>query len=540
VSKQTFAVVTILAGLLLRIVIMVMARGMLIDDAYITLRYGRNLFLGRGLVFNPGEHALGAPPLYATLVGFLWRICDAIPGGERAVGYVVASVDIALMVAAGFLLSSMLRAEAPVAGPSPNPMPGPNRLRSLASCLAPLTVPYLPVALFALYVPFVDNTITGMETTLFVVLQLVSLHAFRRRSVPLAATALALSMLVRPEGILWTGAVLFTEVIQSRRPSLRSLSPLVAIVLGWVVVSTLYYGTPVPLNVLSKSGWMVSGDNAGAPTFSGQAWNVLLAFTLLPFRALDAGSPGPWLFAQALLVLLLVAFATGSVALWRRKDANLAFAVFFVVCTAAYVAGRGATWPSWYAIPPGLAFYVVASHGATFLLSSLGALEPPPGIVARRARLGALLLMVLVLGLTSLALWGRMRAPYYRIMDEDYGATGRYIRAHSNEGDSLLVWEVGCIGFLADRYTQEVAGIVSPRIFRLRREDPRQAETRALIGRFRPRFVVLRPQGRDLQSERFVEWFRDRYEPVFKTGVYWTYRRRDAAGWEERSPAGEG
>ena len=40
-----------------------------IDDAFITFRYARNLLLGRGFVFNPGEHVLGTTtPLYTLML----------------------------------------------------------------------------------------------------------------------------------------------------------------------------------------------------------------------------------------------------------------------------------------------------------------------------------------------------------------------------------------------------------------------------------------------------------------------------------------
>jgi len=44
-----------------------------IDDAYITLRYSRNLMLGNGPVFNMGEHVEG----YSN---FIWMVVLALLG----------------------------------------------------------------------------------------------------------------------------------------------------------------------------------------------------------------------------------------------------------------------------------------------------------------------------------------------------------------------------------------------------------------------------------------------------------------------------
>jgi len=525
-ADQALVLAIVLAGMLLRVALMRAAGGDLIDDSYITLRYGRNLFLGQGLVFNPGEHALGAPPLYAVLAGLLWKMATTFLGGGHAVGYLVTCVNIALMGATGILLSRLLplapaSAAPPVAGAGAPAVPAPAASRSKPACFA-----LVPLVLFAFYLPFVDNTTTGMETTLFVLLQAASLHAVLARRPALAATLLGLTMLVRAEGVLWTGAVLFTETLQHRRPSVRALAPLLAIVVGWTLFATAYYGSPIPLNVVSKSGWVVTGDNAGAPTVLGQLWDVLASFTLLPLGLARLGSAGAWLAVAALvaLPLLLALFAVGLVALGKRRDGLFAWGVFFVACVAFYVVGRGATWPSWYAIPPGLAFFIVVSYGAG-VLASRGR-----GSRSMRLRAGgwaALGLLSGVLGVSSAIAWNRLRAPYYRDMEQTYGATGRYIQDHSSAGDSLLVWEVGYIGYLADRYTQEVAGIVSPRVLEALREGHDMADTPMLVRRFRPAFLVLPPEDEAVRDRRFGPWFAETYERVLETRGYWTYKRRE-------------
>jgi hypothetical protein len=273
----------------------------------------------------------------------------------------------------------------------------------------------------------------------------------------------------------------------------------------------------------------VGGDNGGAPTAAAQLWNVLQAFTLLPFGA-TAGPAAGGAFAPALAVLLglLAAFGTGLVASARRREAQLAFGLFFVACVLFYVAGHGATWPSWYAIPPGLAFYVMVARGFGAWLGADRARSAAPVRSAGGAGALALAAFATVLALSALVVCDRVRAPYYRCMEESYGVTGRWLQAHSERGDSLLVWEVGYVGYLNDRYTQEVAGIVSPRIFRLRRQDPRLGEPAALIARFRPRFVVLPSRRDDLQSGPFAEWLRGSYDLVVTTPIYRTYQRRDA------------
>jgi hypothetical protein len=510
------------AGVLLRLALMLRARGLLIDDAYISLRYGRNFILGRGLVFNPGEHALGTAPLYSCFLGLVWRVCDSLHAAA-GVGYVITSLNIGFMAAAALVLLRLLSPESAAAAPAAPPAEAPRSWP--AACLAPLTVPFLPFALYALYVPFVDNTVTGMETTSFVLLQLLSLYAVLRRRFGLAAGLLGLVLVVRVEGVLWAGAVLLTDFLKERGPRGRLIYPTLAILAVWAVITTLYYGSPVPLNIMAKSGWLVSGDNGGAGSLPGQVWEVLRTFTMLPTHR----GGGPAVFLGPLELTLLLGFACGCITLFRRRDTNLAFAFYFLAAVAFHVAGRGALWPSWYAIPPGLAFYVVFAYGVSSVVGRVRLRPRITGAAAGMLSPALALTLAVVLGCTSVVVWIKIRAPYYRQLEESHGSTGRYLAQHSAIGDSLLVWEVGYISYLADRYTQEVAGIVSPRIFWLRREDPRKAGTLELIARFRPRYLVLPVSVTAPGPGQSGLRPGDRYDLVFTTPLYATYVRADSS-----------
>ena len=59
------------------------------DDAYITFRYGQNLAMGRGLVFNPGERVMGSTsPGGALLAAAIYRMfgLEALPSVVSAIG----------------------------------------------------------------------------------------------------------------------------------------------------------------------------------------------------------------------------------------------------------------------------------------------------------------------------------------------------------------------------------------------------------------------------------------------------------------------
>jgi 4-amino-4-deoxy-L-arabinose transferase-like glycosyltransferase len=73
------------------------------DDAYITFRYARNLALGHGFVYNPGDNILGTTtPLLTLLLALLGRIfsVDAIP----AIGQAISGAALFFCGALAYLL----------------------------------------------------------------------------------------------------------------------------------------------------------------------------------------------------------------------------------------------------------------------------------------------------------------------------------------------------------------------------------------------------------------------------------------------------
>jgi hypothetical protein len=471
------AILVILAGVCVRLVEMLLARGMLIDDAYITLRYARNFALGHGMVYNPGEHVLGAPPVYVFITAGLWWLSRFFGGAEgAAVGYVLSLFNIALMGATAWLLVQQMR-------------------RSLG------TWTLLLLVYFCFYLPFIDNTTTGMETTLFLLLLVLSLRFIDTRRLWAASLCMGLAVLVRAEGLLWIAAVGVTHLRRGGKwwaPGL--LVPLLAVGAGWTIVSLGYYGTPIPHNVAAKSGWNVPlwGREGILP----YAWWVLNDLTLVP----HPGGPAPRVLGVALtaiVVLLVLALGiAGTRALWRTRDTNLAWGLLFAGYVLFFLAGRGASGPSWYAIPPGLAIAIAAVHGLRWL-PRLGDRDVPGAAITnpRLVVCGALALAFLG---GSLFAWSRLRLPYYRLMETGYGRTGRYLSGAATES-RLLVNEIGYIGYLADRYIYDMAGIVTPEILAQRKQTRGEIDVPALMQRYEPDYVVVTGPSKRAAVQASVE-----------------------------------
>jgi hypothetical protein len=318
----------------------------LTDDAMISMRYGRNLAHGHGLVWNAGDRVEG----YSN---FLWTVWMAalhalpLPDATASVPVMISGALVLLAAsAAAWSIGRRLVPESPA-------------------------VPVAAAALVALCYPLVFWTLRGMETGLAALLVLVAIRLALGhrddpdgRSATLLAVVLAAAVLTRddlavPAAVIAAFAVAWTP--RDRRA--RALA-----VLGGAVVATLaahaalrlaYYGDALPNTYYLK----LSGEPLGARLRRGAAG---LAFT---------GATG--LYAAAGLGLAALVATRGT---RRFGGAALLAAVFAAGCLySLYVGGD-------YAEDLRLANRFVATTApALMILAAVGARELVTAAPRRRA-----------------------------------------------------------------------------------------------------------------------------------------------------------
>lgn len=200
-----------------------------IDDAFITFRYARNLLAGQGFVYNPGEKVLGTTtPLYTLLLA----------GGTGLTGYAdyprLAWLVNALADAAACLL--LVRLGEKISG---------HRSVGLAAG-----------ALWAIGPMSVTFAIGGMETSVFILLLVLSASLYVEGRVHWAALTSALLLLTRPDGILFVGPLLLDVIWQSWREKKipwRAAGLFLLPLVPWALFATFYFGSPIPHSVAAKS-----------------------------------------------------------------------------------------------------------------------------------------------------------------------------------------------------------------------------------------------------------------------------------------------
>jgi arabinofuranosyltransferase len=299
------------AAVLLPVLLLSVSTFEVIDDAYITARYAHNLALGRGLVYNLGEHVEGMTDL-------LWALVLALPA---RLGMHVDRAAVVLGVA--FALLSLL---------------GSMRVARLLGATA--WAAWFAAVLLALNLHYWLTMANGLEGGLFSLLLVLTIEAVLRARAPVLVGLLCgLLFLTRPESglvALIVAGYLFLEPSRSTSTPHGHVHRALLVLLSFGMVAGAatvfrlsYYGALLPNSITAKSVPLHDGalvmDNVyrgvryvarfGRNSFTVAA-GALLALWLAPSRAvvlllLVVGSEvpavllngGDWMHHERLLVV---------------------------------------------------------------------------------------------------------------------------------------------------------------------------------------------------------------------------------------------
>jgi hypothetical protein len=452
------------------------------DDALITLRYTANLAAGHGLVYNPGEAVLGTTtPLYALLMAPAALLGLALPWTAAIFNLLIDACIVFAFVRIG-------------SG------------RPVFQFLAP--------AFYVLHPDILYFSANGMEMSLIVALALLMNSLFwRGRQVAAGIVAAALVM-GRIDGVLFIVAVGVLAVAAQRRIPWRfALAALVAYT-PWALITTLFYGSPIPASALAKRIWMAGTDR----------------FFVLDIHYSD----------ERLLPLALVGLV--AVVAWRRREDGpgllpivRSLVVWMAVFSAFFIV-LGSRIESWYRVPQHVTFVLLAALGGEAVWRQL------PRIHHRAPRAVAATLAAWVLVTVAVP---DLRGPWQRLyltplmpMEQEPVTTmhvrvGRWLREHAG-GGTAMAGNIGHIGWQYRGPILDDVGLVSPTVLPLL--NPETRDRSPLIAAFRPEFLALERREVDEMQTAIAEagyvqvaTFPYAPDPQHGSSPYRIYARPDAA-----------
>jgi hypothetical protein len=424
------------------------------DDPYITFRYASNLLSGHGFVYNIGQRTLSTTaPLYALLLAGLGLIWSELP----ALGNVLSAL--ALLLGAAFLLKLSWDRGQKATG----------MVAALLLCLSP-----------QMHLTF------GAETCLYVMLILGGFYAYDRSHLTLSATALALAVMVRPDGLMAAVALGLYHLARRRPFPWRAVSLYAGLVGVWYLGLWLYFGSPVPTTLLAKQyqGQMAISMRFGTGFLERIKWYVHL-----PLYGLHAA-----LALVGLVSVLRKAHHWLPLMMWT----GLYFLAFTFLAVSSY---------PWYYAPLVPAFFVLVAEGTIALSRLLLRIKLPRTL--QMGLVGLLLVVLLAPQLTGTARIGWQPDPRLEINRE----IGQWLEVHTPSQATIGALEVGIIGYYAQRPMIDFSGLVQPNVARqFGPSTTYQDSATWAIQTYWPDYVVLH-QGA-FSSVIESDWFRAAYLPV--------------------------
>jgi hypothetical protein len=413
----------------------------MVDDAYITFRYARNLIEGHGFVYNTGQRVLGTTtPLYTLMMACLALVTGSrdFPALALPVNALAGAASVGLLYVLGRRFSGHW---APAAA------------TALLWALAPYSVTF---------------AVGGMETDLTIALLLAAAYAHVSDRPRAMAALSALALLARPDTAILLGLLWLDLMLAQRRIPWREGLITLALLAPWLVFGTLYFGSPLTGSIAAKSITYRLSPEEGAVR--------LLQHYATPFfehRAM------PSLAVFAVFVVYCAFCALGGLAAFRRERRTwpliaYPFAYFAVFAVANPLLFR------WYFSPPVPFYFLLILTGAWVAAKDIAkaATRKPrqTGLDKRSANPSAyrhalfalFTAAALVLTLNAWELhpdhgpdrpaprmaWFELELLYARAADA--------VLTKARPGDTLCAGDIGVLGYSTRLHVLDTVGLVTP------------------------------------------------------------------------------
>jgi len=457
------------------ILVTVLTRGLLAyysnhfaDDSFITFRYAENIAGGRGFVYNQGERILGtSTPLYTLLLALLVKLGLPILPLARM-------INIGADCLSGILIFLMLR-----------------RFKVGVAVLAAL--------FYALFPRVIVWSISGMETSLYVLFITASLYCYYRRNLGLTALFLGLTVLTRVDGVILGLAVVIHFVWQNRRFPAKLVLVSLLMLLPWLVFSFLYFGSPIPNSVPGKKALY------SATVWETPKWRIFWEFLFLRIKM---GWP-----------LLLLALA-GVYTVFARARSYIIIALWTVLYFLFFLLGASKM-HMWYYVPFYLGYLILVALGFDLILERAGgfwkrridSLGRRTTVAASLKALNIVVISVICL-LAGLAYFQQMKRTFKLVtveqiaLEDIHKSIGLWLSECTHPTDTVCAEDIGYMGYYSGRYILDQDGLVSPQVIPFNKSRDRLG----FLKRYKPAYFLIGFAGPYFSQVIESRWLEENYQ----------------------------
>jgi len=420
----------LIAGLLVVALLARLAPGeRMVDDAYITFRYARNIVAGSGFVYNPGERVLGTTtPLYTLLLAGL-----SLATGSRDFSALALAVN-ALAGAASVGL-----------------------LYGLGKRFARHKAPAVAAALLWAVAPHsVTFAVGGMETDLTIALLLAAAYAHVAGRPRALAVLSALALLARPDTAILLGLLWLDLTLARRRIPWQEGLIALALLTPWLIFGTLAFGSPLTGSIAAKSVTYRLNPPDGLVR--------LIQHYSTPFFG-DALLGRSWHLIGFAVYLLLGGL--GGLRAIRRDRRAWPLPAYPYLYLAVFAAANPLLF-RWYLSPPLPFYFLLIFTGVWELGHDLQSAIRHPPFAIRHSLFAIFTIAALALTLNGWELhpdhgpdrpapemaWFELELLYARAAD--------VVLARAAPGDTLCAGDIGVLGYRTDLRILDTIGLVTP------------------------------------------------------------------------------
>jgi hypothetical protein len=387
--------------------------GYSLDDSWIYATYAKNLAMGKGYVFNSGEHVAGATgPLYVFILALLYLLFHDVVIPAKILG-------ILSLAGSALVVSRTMRRILPE-----SPM---------ASLIAGMLVALSP--------PLLWGSLSGLEIPVYLLLTCIGIYFYVTERWTLTVLCWSIGVWLRPDGLL---LALLGLTLRPKVTLKNSVAP--TAVFGLIVGAYFLFNEAV-------GGWLLPNSVRIAAHPGG---NIFASQWIMVKQCADLwlGSIGgrPVAFHA---VLLLPALVVGGVLALRRRPALVAYFVLFPMSLAVFRALAGQ-----------FARYVVPTVPFGIILGVVGFELASRRALGRRYVAGLLFLGIVCLGWQGYVARKVGIAHGWNVQNIE--GMQHYIaeatRKATTAGDTVAVNDVGAMGYFSDCFVVDLVGLVSPRL----------------------------------------------------------------------------
>ena len=438
------------------------------DDSFITFRYAENIAAGKGFVYNQGERILGtSTPFYTLLLALLVKLGLPILPLARI-------INIGADCLSGILVFLMLRQ-------------------------FKIGVAALAAFCYVLFPRVMVWSISGMETSLYVLFIAASLYCYYKKNLGLTALFMGLTILTRVDGVILGLAITVHFIWQHRRFPIKMVLGCIGVVLPWLVFSFLYFGSPIPNSVPGKKALY------SATVWETPKWRIFWEFLFLRIKI---GWPMLLLALAGVYASLTRAKSYITVALWT----TLYFVFFLLGASKMHM---------WYYVPFYLGYLILVALGFDLAFEKAdGFWKKSVGSQSRRATAAASLktLRIVVISvvclLAGLAYFQQMKRTFRLVtveqiaLEDIHKSIGLWLSENTLPADTVCAEDIGYMGYYSGRYILDQDGLISPQVIPFNKSRDRLG----FLKRYKPAYFLIGFAGPYFSQVIQSQWLEENYQ----------------------------